>query len=249
MVNQTKMHNPFSAQFHLVTILGLLTLSKIAIAEDTVLEETESSLVPSRPIAPLQNVPPPDTPEADMQTRETIIKLIEERLSNAYSFTASSVHKIPHFEVLDEIHQKWHHGKPAVARQFWVHAGYTAFKVLYRVDYVYIVNDVVAEVAGKKLIMWSQLDEKPDWDDFWPFQLWASISKRSQRDDSYLSAMYTMRYKMKLTINEKEEWTISEERISDNREMVNNLRDHCMYEAQLADWGLKNDCNQKLLPE
>ena len=191
----------------------------------------------------------PDTPEADMATRSEIIALIEETLAEAYTFGPDSIHKVPHFEVLDEIHPKWHHGKPALARQYWVAAGYTAFKVYYRVDYVYIVNDVVIEVEGKRLIMWSQLDEPPTWDNYWPFQLWASIPKRSQRDDSYLSAMYTMRYKMKLAINEKEEWTITEERLFDNPEMVNNLRDHCTYEEQLEDWGLKNDCNRKLLPD
>jgi hypothetical protein len=240
MLNKHNAIRRVAPPFRLVVLLAVLTVVPPALTDD--LSEDEDRTVTPK-------TPPEDGPEADRHIRENIIQLIEEDLPNAYSFSPSSVHKAPHFEVLDEIHPKWHHGNPAKARQFWVSAGYTAFRVFYRVDYVYLVNDVVVEVEGKRLVMWSQLDEAPDWDKYWPFQFWASLSKRSQRDDSYLSAMYTMRYKMKLAINEKEAWTIAEERFEDNPEMVNNLRDHCTYEEQLADWGLKNDCNKKLLPE
>lgn len=187
--------------------------------------------------------------ETELQIRDKIINLIENELSEAYTFTESSMHRVPHFEVLDQIFPNWHHGSPSVARQFWVNADYKTFMVLYRVDYVYIVNNVSVKVEGKRLVIWNQGEDSPDYAKLWPFQLWASISKRTHRDNTYLAALYPMRYKMKLTVNEKGDWYIAEERIVDNPDMLNNLKNHCLFEKQLEDWGLKNDCNKKLLPQ
>ena len=181
--------------------------------------------------------------------RDKIINLIEGTLSEAYSFTGSSLHRVPHFEVLDKVYPKWHHGDPAVARQFWVNAEFVSFTVLYRADYVHIVNEVSARVEGKRLILWNQQEGGSDFSEYWPFQLWASLPKRTHRDNTYLSAMYPMRYKMKLAMDENGDWYIVEEQLRDIPEMANNLRNHCLYEKQLKDWGLKNDCNKKLLPQ
>jgi hypothetical protein len=183
-----------------------------------------------------------------VETRGKIIDLIEHDLAEAYSFTESSTHRLPHFEIIDRIFPKWHHGNAAGARQFWVSAAYRMFVVLFRVDYVYLMNDAAARVEGKRLVIWSQNEEGTDFGKFWPFQLWAAVGKRTQRDNSYLEAAYTMRYQMKLALNEKGEWVVVEETQRDNPEMVNNIKNPCLYEKQLADWGLKNDCNKKLLP-
>lgn len=180
--------------------------------------------------------------------RDRIISLIEDELSSAYSYTRKSLHRVPHFEVIDKIFPTWHHGEAATARQFWVKANYHTFLVYYRVDYVYLISDVAAKVEGKKFVYWSQEDDAPDYEGYWPFQLWAALGKRTHRDNTYLSAAYAMRYKMKLSLNETGDWVITEERYSDNPEMINNLRDHCSFEKLLPDWGLKNECNQKLLP-
>jgi hypothetical protein len=190
-----------------------------------------------------------ESEETEVQIRDKIIELIEDELSEAYSFTGSSTHRVPHFEVLDRIFPKWHHGDPAAARQFWVNAGYQTFMVFYRVDYVYVVNEVSAKVEGKRLVLWKQTADGPDYSEFWPFQLWAALPKRTHRDNTYLSAIYPMRFKMKLTVNERGEWYIAEERIRDKPEMSNNLQNHCLYEKHLEEWGLKNDCNKKLLPQ
>ena len=190
-----------------------------------------------------------DTEESFLKIRDKIIDLIEVELSQAYSFSQSSTHQVPHFEVLDRLHPKWHHGKPALARQFWVRAKYRAFNVFYRVDYVHVVNDAVVKIEGKKLITWTEQEDGPDLDKFWPFQFWASLQKLTHRDNTYLKATYPMRYRMRLKLNEKGEWVVAEERLKDNPEMLNNIKNHCMYEKQLADLGLKNDCNKKLLPQ
>lgn len=186
--------------------------------------------------------------ESAADIREKIISLIERDLSQAYSYTNTSPHRLPHFEVIDEIFPQWHHGAPAVARQFWVTAGYSRFVVFYRVDYVHVMNDVAAKVEGKRLVIWSEYEDGPDLEKFWPFQLWAALQKQTHRDNSYLSSAYAMRFKMKLSLNEKGEWIIAEESFSDNPEMMNNIKDNCSFEKQMIDWGLKNDCNKKLLP-
>jgi hypothetical protein len=181
--------------------------------------------------------------------RGKIVDLIENELAQAYSYTASSTHRLPHFEVIDQIFPKWHHGNPSAARQFWVNADYRTFVVLYRVDYVYLLNDAAAQVEGKRLVIWSETEDELNIEKYWPFQLWASLEKRTQRDNSYLSAAYAIPYKMKMTLNEKGEWIVTEETLKNNPEMVNNIKNPCLYEKQLADWGLKNDCNKKLLPQ
>ncbi len=179
--------------------------------------------------------------------RENIISLIEDDLSNAYSYTNKSSHRLPHFEVIDEIFPQWHQGNPAVARQFWLSAGYRRFLVFYRVDYVEIVNDMTAKVAGKRLVIWSEKEDELEFEKYWPFQLWAALQKQTYRDNTYLSAAYTMRYQMKLSLNETGKWFIVEERILENPEMMNNIKDNCTFKKQMADWGLKNDCDKKLL--
>ena len=187
--------------------------------------------------------------ESKIEMRDKIITLIEDKLGPAYSFTPASTHNVPHFEVLDKLYPTWHYGEPSVARQFWVDAGYTLFTVLYRVDYVYIKNDVVAEVEGKKMLIWTELDDTPDLAQFWPFQIWSSLQYQRQRDNTYLSAAYAVRYKMKLTLNEVGDWIIVEERLHKNPAMLNNIKNHCVYEKQMATLGLKNECEKKqLLP-
>jgi hypothetical protein len=187
-----------------------------------------------------------DMSSADI--RDKIIALIEHDLSNAYSYTSNSPHALPHFEVIDKIFPKWHHGNPAVARQFWVRAGYRRFVVFYRVDYVYVMSEAAAKVEGKRLVIWSENEEETDLEKFWPFQLWAALQKQTHRDNTYLSSAYTMRFKMSLSLNEKGEWIVADERFLDNPEMMNNIKDNCLFEKQMQDWGLKNDCNKKLLP-
>lgn len=187
--------------------------------------------------------------ETKIEMRDKIISLIEDQLSEAYSFTPKSTHPVPHFEVLDKLYPKWHFGKPAVSRQYWIDAGYTLFTVLYRVDYVFVMNDVVAKVEGKKMIIWSELEDVPDLSVLWPFQIWSSLQRQKIRDNTYLSAAYAVRYKMRLTLNEEGQWIILEERLPKNPEMLNNLKKHCVYEKQMATWGLKNDCDRKkILP-
>ncbi len=186
--------------------------------------------------------------EDNAKMRLNIIDLIEKDLSQAYSYTQSSTHRLPHFEIIDKIYPKWHHGNAAAARQFWLNANYRTFMVLYRVDYVYLINDAAARVEGKRLIVWNENEEGIDIEKYWPFQLWAALGKRTHRDNTYLSAAYAQRYKMKLALNEKGEWVVAEEMIADNPEMVNNIKNPCLFEKQLEDFGLKNDCNKKLLP-
>jgi len=47
-----------------------------------------------------------------------------------------------------------------------------------------------------------------------------------------------------LAKNESGEWVITSEKVHDNPNVVNNLRNHCLYEKQLTDWGLRNDCKE-----
>jgi hypothetical protein len=193
-------------------------------------------------------VPQPTfTDEADVQIRTEIISLVEDTLSSSYSYSKTSTHQVPHFEVLDRIYPKWHHGKPAIGRQFWIDADYRAFFVLYRVDYVHIVNSVMTKVKGKKLIYWTKRDEAPKLDKFWPFQFWASLGQRSRRDNDYRESSYAIRFGMKITRNESLEWIISEEALYDEPNIENDIRDHCQYEKQLLDWGLKSDCDKPVL--
>ncbi len=182
--------------------------------------------------------------ETDTQIRDKIIHLIEDKLSDACSFTESSTHKVPHFEVLDQIFPKWHKGERATSRQFWVDARYLAFLVFYRVDYIYITSDISAVVKGKKLIYWTENKDTSKLKKLWPFQFWTDLIHRAPRDNNYLNASYTVRYGMKLSLNESEEWVIAEEKLYDNPNMVNNLRDHCSSEKQLSDWGLRSDCKK-----
>lgn len=181
------------------------------------------------------------TEPSDKEVRTEIITLIEDKLSEAYSFTENATHRLPHFEVLDTIFPRWHHGERAKGRQFWVSTNYRAFLVFYRVDYVHIVNGASVIVKGKKLIVWTENNDPKDLEGFWPFQFWAALGTQS---NNYLNANYALRYTMKLNLTDTEEWVISEEIVHDKPEMENNLKDHCLYEKQLLDWGLRNYCKK-----
>jgi len=174
--------------------------------------------------------------------RETIIELIEDDLAAAYTYTKSSRHRVPHFEVLDRIFPGWHHGNPAVGRQFWVEARYRAFIVHYRVDSVFMTNAVTAIVRGKKLAAWSERKTDSGLQKLWPVQLWTHLTTRRYQDNNYLSSIYAMRFEMKLTRAENGGWIIATEKLYDNPQMENSLSHRCDYQKQFADWGLKSDC-------
>lgn len=182
--------------------------------------------------------------ETDNKIRARIISLIEDKLSSAYSFTEALTHKMPHFEVLDSIFPKWHHGERATSRQFWVDSNFLAFLVFYRVDYIYISSDISATVKGKKLVFWTENRDPSKLKQLWPFQFWANLIQRAPRDNNYLNASYSMRYGMKLSLNESDKWIIGDEKLYDNPNMLNNLRNHCLYQKQLSDLGLRSDCKK-----
>lgn len=179
--------------------------------------------------------------------RDEIIALVEDKLSDACSFGERSSHKVPHFEVLDELFPKWHGGDPAVGRNFWLMAEYRAFAVFYRVDYVHLVNSLSAVAEGKKLIFWTKKDDTFAVEKLWPFQLWDRLSPARGNKNSYLSAVYSMRYRMKLSRSESGRWFVVEETTRDEPNMENDLRVHCLFPEQLKKWGLDNSCRQSRL--
>ncbi len=183
-----------------------------------------------------------DDPRA--QARDEIIALIEERLSGAYSFGKKDPHKVPHFEVLDELFPKWHGGSPAVGRNFWLMAEYKTFLVFYRVDYVHLVNSLTAVAEGKKLIVWTRQDEGVQLEKLWPFQLWDRLVPARGNKNSYLSAVYAMHYRMKLSRSESGRWFVVEEESRDAPNMENDLRVHCLFAEQLRRWGLRSTCRE-----
>lgn len=180
--------------------------------------------------------------DVEMQARAAIIELIEDDLSTAYTYTKSSRHKVPHFEVLDRIFPEWHRGDPATGRKFWVVARYKAFLVHYRVDYVFLTSQVSAIVRGKKLVAWTERKDVGDLPQLWPVQLWSHLTTRRYQDNNYLNSIYAMSYEMKLTRRENGEWVIAEEKLFDNPQMENSLSHLCEYVKQLNTWGLKSDC-------
>lgn len=185
-----------------------------------------------------------ENPE-NIQIKSEIITLIEDKVSDAYSFRESSAHQMPNFEYLDRVFPKWHHGDPALGRNFWLMAQYRYFLVFYRVDYVHVVNDALVNVRGKKLIIWTKDPKSQKLDKFWPIQFWSQLGVMDQRDNNYLHAMYAMRYGMKLVRDATGGWIISEAYVYDNPAMDNNLSDHCKYKKQLAELGLASDCEEK----
>ena len=181
--------------------------------------------------------------EDNSRTRREIIELVEDTLSEAYSFTPTSVHKVPHYEVLDRIFPGWHNGEPAVARDFWVVAAYRTFLVFYRVDYVHVVNSVTASVRGKRLVAWELVDGETDLKKYWPIQFWTHLTSRRYQANNYLHAIYAMRYQMKLTKTETGRWIIAEENFSSDAQIENKLSNQCTYMNQFRDWGLISECD------
>lgn len=176
--------------------------------------------------------------------RERIIEQIEDHLSDAYSFNTDSSYKLPHYEVLDRIFPQWHHGEPAVARQMWLTLGFAAHIVLYRVDYVFLVNRTTALVSGKRLVVWTRDPEASIVaKGLWPFQLWSRLAKyENSRCVKCVDVTYATRYRMKLKKTVQEEWMIEEERLLDSPSIPHEIKNSCTMKKQLKDWGFEDNC-------
>jgi hypothetical protein len=187
------------------------------------------------------------TIEAAVQERGTIIALVEDDLSAAYSFDNQSQYPIPHFEKLDVLFPSWHHGEAAAARQFWLTLDFRAQLVQYRVDYIYKVNDFTAVVGGKRLVVWTR-DEKASIleKDFWPFQYWANLTQhKNGKCVKCIDVTYAAVFEMRMTRDENGNWTIVAEKLTDQPGIPNNWEDDCAMEMFLRDWGFNSRCGTK----
>ena len=179
--------------------------------------------------------------------RKAIISIIEDKLSTAYSFNSSSANRVPHFEKLDKIFPTWHHGEPAAARQFWLTLNLQAHLVQYRVDYVYMVNDVTAVVEGKRLIVWTRNNESSIIEkEFWPFQYWSNLTHHvNGKCVKCIDVTYAANYTIKLTRNDSNEWIIMSEELVNQPGIPNKWEADCSMDKFLRDWGFKSTCGQK----
>lgn len=182
-----------------------------------------------------------------VQHRETIISMVEDDFSAAYSFDSSSEYPIPHYEKLDRLFPMWHHGEPAAARQFWLTLDFHAQFVQYRVDYVYMVNDVTAVVGGKRLVVWtrskdSSIIEKG----YWPFQYWSNLTRHANdKCVKCIDVTYAVGYSMKLKLSERGAWSVISEELYDQPGIPNTWEEDCKMEKFLKDWGFNSTCGEE----
>lgn len=230
-----------------LTLLSGVLFSSAAFSEDTdVGDESEQKAVPEQPEDD-DSIDSMKAVDEAVQQREAIIALVEDELSDAYSFNSQSEYPIPHFEKLDALFPSWHHGEAANARQFWLTLDFHAQLVQYRVDYIYKVNDFTAVIGGKRLVVWTR-DEKSSIieKEFWPFQYWANLTRhKNGKCVKCIDVTYAAVFEMRLNMDENGVWTVFSEKFTDQPGIPNIWEEDCTLEKFLKDWGFKSTCGEE----
>lgn len=181
-------------------------------------------------------------PASDPETRDTLVSLVEVELSEAYSFPCPGGQQLPDFEALDRVYPTWHRGDPAVARRYWLHTGYRYHRVFYRVDFVRSQGQFRAELAGKKLVVWTKNRDADLTCDLWPFQYWPWAEKCESEWIDCEYAIYALKYTMEARKSHAGEWTIVGERTDRQPIAPPTARQECSFEKQLLDWCPRCSC-------